>query len=68
MQWVQDWNQSNVDNLNSVRSEASRYFRKKNKEYLQVKIVELESNSRPKNVRDLCRGRQWLFFGLPASI
>ena len=28
MQWVQDPNQSIVDNLNSVRHEASRHFRK----------------------------------------
>jgi hypothetical protein len=28
MQWVQDPNQSNVDNVNNVRSEASRYFTK----------------------------------------
>jgi len=29
MQWVQDPNQSNVDNLNNVRCEASRNFRSK---------------------------------------
>ena len=29
MQWVQDPNQSNVDNLNNVRHEASRHFRNK---------------------------------------
>ena len=28
----------------------------KNKEYLKAKIDELETNSKPKNVRDLCRG------------
>ena len=56
MQWVQDWNQSNVDNLNSVRHEAGRHFRNKKKEYLKAKIDELETNSKPKNVRDLCRG------------
>jgi len=27
MQWVQDPSQSNVDNLNNVRREASRNFR-----------------------------------------
>jgi hypothetical protein len=26
MQWLQDPKQSNVDNLNNVRREASRYF------------------------------------------
>jgi hypothetical protein len=29
MQWLQDPNQSNVDNQNSVRQEASRHFREK---------------------------------------
>jgi len=38
MQWVQDPRQSNVDNLNNVRREASRYFRIKKKEYLKAKI------------------------------
>jgi hypothetical protein len=36
VQWVQDPSQSNVDSLNSVRCEASRYFREK-KEYLGSK-------------------------------
>ena len=31
MQWLQDPKQSNVDNLNNVRHEASRHFRKKKK-------------------------------------
>ena len=31
MQWVQDPNQSNVDNLNNVRREATRHFRNKKK-------------------------------------
>jgi len=38
MQWVQDPSQSNIDNLNNVRSEASRHFRNKKKAYLQYKI------------------------------
>ena len=29
MQWKQDPSQSNVDNLNDVRRDASRHFRKK---------------------------------------
>ena len=29
MQWVQDPSQSHVDNLNNVRREASRHFKKK---------------------------------------
>jgi len=31
MQWEQDTNQSNVDNLNNARREASRNFRNKKK-------------------------------------
>jgi hypothetical protein len=48
MQWLQDPNQSNVDNLNNVRHEASRYFINKIKEYLKAKINELETNSEKK--------------------
>jgi hypothetical protein len=29
MRWIQDPSQNNVDNLNNVRREASRHFRKK---------------------------------------
>ena len=39
MQWVQDPNQSNVDNLNNVTCEASRQFRNKKKENLKAKVV-----------------------------
>jgi hypothetical protein len=42
MQWIQDPSQSNVDNLNNVRCDASRYFRNKKKTYLKAKIEELE--------------------------
>ena len=45
MQWVQDPSQSNVDNLNNVRSGASRHFGNKRKAYLKTKIEELETNS-----------------------
>jgi len=41
MQWIQDTNQSNVDNLNNVRREVSRHFRNKRKAYLRAKIEEL---------------------------
>jgi len=44
MQWLQDPNQSTIDNPNNVRREASRHFRKKKKEYLKVKIGKLENN------------------------
>ena len=45
MQWGQDPNGSNVDNLNNVRRETRRHFRNKKKEYLKAKIDELETNS-----------------------
>jgi hypothetical protein len=38
MQRLQDSIQSNVYNLNNVRREASRHFKKKKKEYLKAKI------------------------------
>ena len=53
MQWIQDPNQSNVDNLNNVRRDASRHFRNKMKAYLKAKIEELETNSKIKNIRHL---------------
>jgi len=48
MQWVQDPNQSSVDNLNIIRREASVHFKNKKKEYLKAKIEELETNSKIK--------------------
>jgi alpha-D-ribose 1-methylphosphonate 5-triphosphate synthase subunit PhnG len=56
MKWVQDPSQSNVDNLNNVRREASRHFRNTKKEYLKAKIDELETNSKINNIRELDRG------------
>jgi len=56
MQWVQDPSQSIVDNRNNIRLEASRHFRNKKKECLKAKIEELETNSRIKNIMDLCKG------------
>jgi hypothetical protein len=56
LQWLQDPNKINRDNLNSVRWETSRHFRNKTREYLKDKINELEMNSKNKNVRDLYRG------------
>jgi hypothetical protein len=51
LQWLQEPNEINWDNLNSVRREASRHFRNKRREYLKDKIDELATN-----VRDLYRG------------
>ena len=56
MQWMKDPSQSNVDNLNIIRCDASRHFRNKKKAYLKVKIEELETNSKINKVRDLYRG------------
>jgi hypothetical protein len=56
MQWIQDPSQSNEDNMNNVRREASRHFSNKKKAYLKAKIEELETNSRINNIRDLYRG------------
>jgi hypothetical protein len=55
LQWLQDPNEINEDNLNNVRCETSRHFRKEKKEYLKDKVNELAMNSRNKNIRDLCR-------------
>jgi len=55
MQWIQDPSQSNVDNLNNIRRDASRHFRNKKKAYLKVKIEELETNSKINNVWDFYR-------------
>ena len=56
MQWVQNLSQSNVDNLNIVRPEASRHFRNKEEEYLKAKIEELETNSKIKKILGTCIG------------
>ena len=56
MQWVQDPSQSNVDDLNNVRREASRHIRNKKKAYLKAKFEEHETISRIKNIRELYRG------------
>ena len=46
MQWLQDTDKSNVDNLKKFRCEAGRHFRNKSKEYLKAKIDELGTNSK----------------------
>jgi len=48
MQWIHNLSQSNVENLNIVRCEASRHFRNKKKEYLKAKFEELENNNKIK--------------------
>jgi hypothetical protein len=56
IQWIQDPSQKNVNTLNNLRRDASRHFRNKQKAYLKGKIVELETNSKINNIRDLYRG------------
>jgi hypothetical protein len=53
LQWLQDPSVGNEDNLSNVRRDASRHFRNKKREYLKDKIIELVSNSKNKNIRDL---------------
>jgi len=65
MQWVQDLSQSNVDNVNSVRREASRHSRNKKKEYLQSKIDELETNSKLKYT-EACIGAPFTLRRVPS--
>jgi hypothetical protein len=40
MQWLQYPNQSNIDNLNNIRREASKHFCNKKKVYQKPKIGE----------------------------
>jgi len=47
-EWLHDSSLSNVDNLNTVRREASGHFRNKKKEHLKAKIEEFENNSKIK--------------------
>jgi hypothetical protein len=55
VQWLQDPNQSIVDNLNNARREVSKHFGKRGK-YLKAKVNKLETYSTNKNIRELCRG------------
>jgi hypothetical protein len=56
LQWLQNPNQINGDNLQNLRRKTNRTIRKKKREYLKDKIVELESNNRNKNIREWYRG------------
>jgi hypothetical protein len=53
LQWLQVSSETNENKLSDVRREASRYFRKKKREYLKDKINELKSYSKNKNIGDL---------------
>jgi hypothetical protein len=52
IQWLQDPNQSNADNPNNIRHEASRHFRNKKKENLKAKFDELETKGQFKIIGD----------------
>jgi len=55
LQWLQNPNQSNVDNLNNVRYEASKHLRgKKRRNIRKLKLKNLKLTV--KNIRDLYRG------------
>jgi hypothetical protein len=56
LQWLQDPNEINGDNLNNVRREASRHFRNKKREHLKDKIDELATRSKNENIGELYRG------------
>jgi hypothetical protein len=53
---LQNPSQINGDNLQNLKHEMKRTFRKKKREYLKGKINELETNNKNKNIRDLYRG------------
>jgi hypothetical protein len=56
LQWLQDSGKINGENQNNIRCETRRNFWNKTREYLTVKIDELATNSKNKNIRDLHRG------------
>jgi len=56
MQWLQNPNQRNADNLNNVRHEASRHLRNKKKGNLKDKTDKQDTKVQFKNIRDLYRG------------
>jgi hypothetical protein len=48
MQWVQDPYQSNADNLNNVRREASRQFRNKKRNISKLTLINRKITVRSK--------------------
>jgi hypothetical protein len=53
MQWLQDPNETNVDNLSYTRREASRHFRNKRKNIWKLKNEEIETKPKIKSTGDL---------------
>jgi hypothetical protein len=59
LEWLQDPNEINGDNLNNVRRETSRHFRKRKKECMEDKIDELAMNSKnSKGINEFKKGYQ----------
>jgi hypothetical protein len=56
LQSLQDPSQIIGDYINNARRKPSRHFRNKMRKYLKDQINELATNSKNKNIRDLCRG------------
>ena len=52
MHWLKVPNENNVNNLNSIKREASSLFRNKYKGYMIANIDDLETNSKLKNIRE----------------
>jgi hypothetical protein len=53
LQWLQNPNQTNRDNLQNIRKETSRIFGTKKREHMEGKINELETNNKNKDINDL---------------
>jgi hypothetical protein len=56
LQWLQDPDEVNEDNLSDVRQETITHFRNKKRECLKEEINDLEQNNKNKNIRDLYMG------------
>jgi hypothetical protein len=50
MQWIKGPSQNNVDNLNNVKCEVSRHFRKKRRHILELKLRNLKLSVRSKTL------------------
>jgi hypothetical protein len=51
LQWLQNPSHINGDNLQNLRRETSKIFRKKKMKYMKGKINELDTNNKNKNIR-----------------
>jgi hypothetical protein len=56
LQWLKNPSEMNGDNLNNIRRETNNHFRKNKREYLNVEINEIATDSYNKNMRDPYRG------------